>query len=303
MKRRSLHSLEMFTPSRNDWWNADYLKLFQKRWNFKSIRSILDVGCGRGHWIQSLFPLFKGSVSVVGIDRENKHIQFAQKLFSRLKSTHSFSFRNACCESLPFPDNSFDLVTCQTLLIHVPDPLLCLNEMKRVAKPGGLIACCEPNNLFRAVSISDYNLKELKDRIGFEFDYQAGKLKERKGFDSYGELAVHDFFKIGLVDIQVFLSDKCSYVIPPYSKPYQRRIIEEINKDYRTYSSGLTPDDIRFASKGGRTSKQLSHDIEYSRAEKSKIRKEIKAKQYISAGVSVMLMTSGRKPNAPLTRR
>jgi ubiquinone/menaquinone biosynthesis C-methylase UbiE len=39
----------------------------------------------------------------------------------------------------PAPDNTFDLVYCRFLLIHLPDPLECLREMRRVLKPDGII--------------------------------------------------------------------------------------------------------------------------------------------------------------------
>jgi hypothetical protein len=47
----------------------------------------------------------------------------------------------------PFSDASFDLVTCQTLLIYVPDPGRALAEMVRVTRPGGLVLIAEPTNL------------------------------------------------------------------------------------------------------------------------------------------------------------
>ena len=40
---------------------------------------------------------------------------------------------------MPFPEGSFDLVLCNSLLHHLPDPLALFNEISRVAKPGGAI--------------------------------------------------------------------------------------------------------------------------------------------------------------------
>ena len=44
---------------------------------------------------------------------------------------------------LPFPDNTFDYVTIGFGLRNVPDYSTVLNEMHRVLKPGGMIACLE----------------------------------------------------------------------------------------------------------------------------------------------------------------
>ncbi len=44
---------------------------------------------------------------------------------------------------LPFDDDSFDVAHCHAVLMHVPDTPAVLAEVKRVLKPGGLIASRE----------------------------------------------------------------------------------------------------------------------------------------------------------------
>ena len=48
-----------------------------------------------------------------------------------------FELKKANADALPYEDATFDLVTGQTLLIHVPQPKEVLAEMKRVVKPVG----------------------------------------------------------------------------------------------------------------------------------------------------------------------
>ena len=48
-------------------------------------------------------------------------------------------FRLGDAKSLPFSERSFDLVLCNSLLHHCPDPLVLLNEISRVSKPGGAL--------------------------------------------------------------------------------------------------------------------------------------------------------------------
>ncbi len=45
--------------------------------------------------------------------------------------------------ALPFEDNFFDVAHCHAVLMHVPDRMATLAEVKRVLKPGGIIASRE----------------------------------------------------------------------------------------------------------------------------------------------------------------
>jgi SAM-dependent methyltransferase len=68
-------------------------------------------------------------------------------------------------EKLPFADASFDLVTCQTVLVHTRDPGAAVDEMVRVTRPGGLIPAAEPNNVVRALMFDSVSFHETVDEI------------------------------------------------------------------------------------------------------------------------------------------
>ena len=53
---------------------------------------------------------------------------------------HEVTFREGDAMALPFDADSFDFVFTRFLLVHLPDPLVALREMFRVAKPGALVA-------------------------------------------------------------------------------------------------------------------------------------------------------------------
>jgi hypothetical protein len=55
-----------------------------------------------------------------GIDPERKWIEQARA--KAIGLPQSFSYSNGREEALQFPDDSFDLVTCQTVLIHIAEP-------------------------------------------------------------------------------------------------------------------------------------------------------------------------------------
>ena len=129
-----------------------------------------------------------------------------------------FSYQVSVAEKLPFADASFDLVTCQTLLIHVADPGAVINEMIRVARPGGLILAAEPNNLARALtfdSLTFYDpVDEIIARARLQLICERGKAALGEGANSIGELVPGLFAARGLADIRVYLNDKADAFVP-----------------------------------------------------------------------------------------
>src|SRR4051812_14125023 len=129
-----LHSAAFFGPERDFWWNHDHLRLIAQRRGLASVRSVLDVGSGVGHWGRLVASLVAPGATVAGVEREPEWVAEATR---RAAADPRFSYREGVAEALPFADGTFDLVTCQTVLIHVADPRAVIREMLRVAKPGG----------------------------------------------------------------------------------------------------------------------------------------------------------------------
>jgi ubiquinone/menaquinone biosynthesis C-methylase UbiE len=59
------------------------------------------------------------------------------------ENVDNLSFRVGSVLELPFPAASFDRVLATQLLLHVPDPMKALVEMKRVLAPSGVISITE----------------------------------------------------------------------------------------------------------------------------------------------------------------
>lgn len=58
---------------------------------------------------------------------------------------HYVEIKEACAESLPFPDAAFDFVYSSNVLEHIPDLTAVLAEMRRVLKPGGMAVHSVPS--------------------------------------------------------------------------------------------------------------------------------------------------------------
>jgi ubiquinone/menaquinone biosynthesis C-methylase UbiE len=64
--RDKLHSAEFFGPDRDFWWNHDHLELVASRLGLEAVRSVLDVGCGVGHWGRLLASVLPSEATTAG---------------------------------------------------------------------------------------------------------------------------------------------------------------------------------------------------------------------------------------------
>ena len=96
-----------------------------------SYQSALDLGCGTGEMIKQIMQS-DNHKELYGIDLSEEMLSVAKgKLPDQVKLLLGDS------ESLPFPDNFFDVVYCNDSFHHYPAPQNVLSEVHRVLKPGG----------------------------------------------------------------------------------------------------------------------------------------------------------------------
>jgi ubiquinone/menaquinone biosynthesis C-methylase UbiE len=76
---------------------------------------ILDVGCGTG-FLARLLAQTLNAVQVVGLDADEKMLDLAHQMLEGERLTGQVELRQGDAYQLPFPDETFDLVTSQTLL-------------------------------------------------------------------------------------------------------------------------------------------------------------------------------------------
>ncbi|MBU3957022.1 class I SAM-dependent methyltransferase [Patescibacteria group bacterium] len=147
---------------------------------------VLDVGCHAGTFTEEIARVLP-EAEIFGVDIDRAVIAYAKKI------RPNFHFQVASAEKLPFPEKSFDLITCLEVLEHVGDPKKVLAEIKRCLKDDGLLTILVPTEspLFRLIwffwtkgkgrvwqgthlhNFNGYRLDSLLGEGGFE-------IKERK---------------------------------------------------------------------------------------------------------------------------
>ena len=99
---------------------------------------ILDVGCGPGTITADLAARVP-SGEVVGIDAVADVLHGARQEAER-RGQANVRFETGDVYQLAFSDGSFDVVHAHQVLQHLSDPVAALAEMRRVCRPGGLVA-------------------------------------------------------------------------------------------------------------------------------------------------------------------
>ena len=100
--------------------------------------TILDVGCGGGRTVSKLAALATQG-KVYGIDFSADSVAFSQKTNAQSIQAGRVEIRQASVSQLPFPDNTFDLITAVETHFWWPSVSSDMREVFRVTKPGGML--------------------------------------------------------------------------------------------------------------------------------------------------------------------
>ena len=101
--------------------------------------NILDVGCGGGATIQRLLARApQGHVS--GVDYSDASVAVAKRTNAAEIAAGTVDVQQASVSHLPFPDNTFNVVTGVETHYYWPNLTQDLAELRRVLKPGGRVA-------------------------------------------------------------------------------------------------------------------------------------------------------------------
>src|SRR6266542_4315200 len=113
---------------------VDYAPWMPKLLGFNEFQgaSLLEVGCGMG---TDLLQFARGGANVTGVDLTPRSIEISRQHLSVYDERGDFAISD--CETLPFADDSFDVVYSNGVLHHTPNTAGAVREVHRVLRPGG----------------------------------------------------------------------------------------------------------------------------------------------------------------------
>lgn len=128
--------------------HADFIGRPEPRWGIWQIpeselgilgdvagKDVLELGCGAAQW--SILLAQRGA-QVVGLDNSEPQLEHARAAMAA--AGVAFPLVHASAESIPLPDESFDVVFCDHGAFGWADPQLVMPEAARVLRRGGVLA-------------------------------------------------------------------------------------------------------------------------------------------------------------------
>ena len=98
-------------------------------------KDVLELGCGAAEWSRALA---REGARPVGLDNSEARLAHAREALAR--DALEFPLLHASAESIPLPDESFDVVMADWGAPTFADPYLYVPEVARVLRRGGLFA-------------------------------------------------------------------------------------------------------------------------------------------------------------------
>ncbi len=142
-----------------------------QRSGIKEEMHVLELGCGSGAYTPSVARAVGARGKVAALDIQPDMIAQLERKLSRPENSDIDNIKTYIHSAydLPFEDGTFDLVYTIAVLQEIPDKPRALNEVRRVLKPGGVLAVTE---LFQD---PDYPLRSttIKDGTSAGFEVQA----------------------------------------------------------------------------------------------------------------------------------
>jgi ubiquinone/menaquinone biosynthesis C-methylase UbiE len=160
--------------------DSDFRRFFQpsrtivERSGIAPGMTVMELGCGSGAYTTYMARAVGEQGKLYAVDIQPAMLRQLERKLARTENQdiRNVELKEASAYELPFADDFFDLVYMVTVLMEIPDKGRALREVKRVLRPGGILAVTEffpdPDYPFRSTVI------KLGRREGFLLDDTLG---------------------------------------------------------------------------------------------------------------------------------
>ena len=285
-------------------WREDMLALLARWMEIEPGARVVDSGCGLGYLGLAFRPAFGEDGVYVGVDINANLLVDARKLAEEWAGIARVRFIRGDATVLPLPDDGADLAICQTLLSNLEEPEAALAELVRVCRPGGVVACIEPDNLVASVRGCLRNPigLDLEDRLFLlrisAYMYR-GRARLGRGDEGIGCRLNRLMHQAGLVSIDVRMCDRINHMEPPYEGDTQQWLLSAMKRSLER-GEAADPDELdpfrEEVLAGGGTEADLERHLEVSARKRAADRSALERGEYFLQAGGPLYVAIGRKP-------
>jgi len=223
--------LDYLLRNRLLYWNDDYLEFLVSRvWAITDSVHVVDFGCGYGYLGLKLLPLLPAGSKYTGIDRGDKLLATARRLFEELP--HEAEFIRADINTVELAENDYDVAICQALLVHLPNAQEVLAKMIRAVRPQGMVIAIEPHRNGFAVNqyIPEF---ETLDTVNLDLLFKLRELdRARTGCDGNIGIKLPVYMQeLGLRNVGCRVTDRVNFYHPDLPDAEKERLYSVLHEE------------------------------------------------------------------------
>jgi ubiquinone/menaquinone biosynthesis C-methylase UbiE len=185
-------------------------KYIYNRFDLNKFKNILDVGCGRGEFLNGFS---KCNLEVYGIDQNDA----SKQNYSRI----NFKSCDLLKEKIPYDDNYFDVVFSKSLVEHFYYPEKIFKEMHRVLKKDGILITMTPD--------WEINYKTFYEDYTHRTPFSKTSLKDIHLINGFQDVKIYSFKQLPILwknksfanSVLSIFSEITRVFIPNYFKKYK----------------------------------------------------------------------------------
>lgn len=264
--------LEYLLRTRRTSWNMDYLEfLVQKVWKIEHPVNILDCGCGYGYMALLLMPILPKGSTYTGVDFSEQLISHGKELFEKTGTCGELYQQDFLRFST---GKQYDIVLCQSVLRHIGDSRTFIRKMIDCGTDDALIICIDSNRELECAGLYVDGMDYAK-LCNHQGAWKHWKTEKENGDRDYAAAMRSAFVmrELGLVNIEVRMNDKMSFVCPETDN------YDQIMEDFLQHHTSWYQD-------GNEIDRLMSHGMTRSEAE-----------NYVGRGKEIAEFCQQNEPN------
>ncbi|MDO9382980.1 MAG: methyltransferase domain-containing protein [Hyphomicrobiaceae bacterium] len=225
---REPHSAAQFTPARDHWWHADFLDLMAKRLDLGACRNVLELGAGKGHWTSLILERIAPDGRITAVERERRWIAAIERRFAGNDRVRALQ---GDITSLALEPRQYDMVTCQTVLMHLQNVPAVLHDAYDLLAPGGLLLVSEPDNFANRISLTSVVASLTAEQFGqvaaMWWAFEKGRESHGLGEEWIAVRLPALINAAGFTGLKAYHNDRPAMLAPPYTSKEERAAITD----------------------------------------------------------------------------